>query len=105
MHAGVSVIVSMVLGRRFYNHAGRVIIGWTHSFAHAGLVTTSHRQSVPVLRNDVYRRNPRVIREVITLWHRFVGINIELFAVVLCRFQQEFQIRSGVGFRREPQPH
>lgn len=32
-------------------------------------------------------------------------INVELFAVVLRRFQQDIQVRSGVGLGRESQAH
>ena len=45
------------------------------------------------------------MREVITLWHRLMSINVELVAIVLRRPRQNVQIRGGVGLRREPQPH
>ena len=45
------------------------------------------------------------MREVITLRHRVVRVDIKLFAAVLRRFQQNLQIRGGVGLGREPQPH
>ena len=77
----------------------------TYPFVHAGLTTTSRGQSISVLRDNVDRRNPRVVREVITFWHRFVRINVELFAVVLCRLPQNVQVRARVGLRRESQSH
>ena len=45
------------------------------------------------------------MREVETLWHRLVCINVEFLTVLLRRLQQNVQIRGGISLRGEPQPH
>ena len=64
----------------------------THALAHPYVAFASVRQCVAELRYDVDGRDPFVVREMISFWHRIVRVDVDLFGVGIGGLEKEVEV-------------
>ena len=79
-------------------YAEEVDTSSTHPFTHASVFTLiPGGQYVANLRDHIDGCDPFVVDKVVTLRHRFVGVDLKLVRILLCSFGEFLQVESFVG--------